>query len=253
MSSQIPGTVLTVVALAALAGYAPTVSDSAFATSSASSPQSSRSEDAAHERTAIHALGQARYAAQNRRPQQVIEQIERAETAMLNISQIALDPHIDTARQHMAAARSAVQRKNLRDAEAELAAATDDLTVTLALLTPNDVWECAMEKMGDTWKIDGVSRAPVNLHWSTCRNTAPRTAWWATQSSALESRAEFPANREFCRDFRKNNSFSIDAPGETRPFTAIFIGIPIPRIREFVSREHGKFLPTREQSAGRTL
>jgi sporulation protein YlmC with PRC-barrel domain len=139
MSSQIPRTVLTVVALAALAGYAPAVSDSAFATSSASSPQSSRSEDAARERTAIHALGQARYAAQNRRSQQVLEQIERAETAMLNFSQIALDPHVDRALQHMAAARSAVRRKNLRDAEAELAAATDDLTITLALLTPDDV------------------------------------------------------------------------------------------------------------------
>ena len=138
MTSQIPRTVLTVVALAALAGYVPAVSDSALAASTGSSSQSSRSEDASREIAAIHALGQARYAAQNRRPQQVLDQIERAETAILNVSQIARDPHVDTALQHMAAARAAVARNNLRAAEAELAAATRDLTVTLALLAPND-------------------------------------------------------------------------------------------------------------------
>src|SRR5690349_446252 len=126
MTSQIPRTVLTVVALAALSGYVPAVSDSAFAATSRASPQSSRSEDRSREVTAIHALGQARYAAQNRRPQQVLDQIERAETAMLNVSQIARDPHVDTALQHMAAARAAVTHNNLRDAEAELAAATRD-------------------------------------------------------------------------------------------------------------------------------
>jgi hypothetical protein len=26
------------------------------------------------------------------------------------------------------------------------------------------IWSCAMEKTGDTWKIAGVSRAPVNVH-----------------------------------------------------------------------------------------
>jgi sporulation protein YlmC with PRC-barrel domain len=166
MTSQIPRTVLTVLALVALAGYVPAVRDSALATSSGSSPQSSRSEDASRERTAIHALGQARYGAQNRRPQQVLEQIERAETAMLNISQIARDPHVDTALQHMAAARAAVGRKNLRDAEAELAAATSDLTVTLALLAPDDVlvvkpipmigevvYDADADKVGDVTEI----------------------------------------------------------------------------------------------------
>jgi sporulation protein YlmC with PRC-barrel domain len=69
---------------------------------------------------------------------EVLEQIERAETALLNISQVARDPHVDTALQHTAAAREAAKRNNLRAAETELAAATRDLTVALALAAPGD-------------------------------------------------------------------------------------------------------------------
>jgi sporulation protein YlmC with PRC-barrel domain len=184
MTSQIPRTVLAVIALGALINSAPDQSDRVWAATNtsngsqspsgsqssgsqaSSASQSSRSQDAARERTAIGALGKARYAAQNHRPKDVLDQIERAETALLNIAQVARDPHIDTALQHIAVARLEVGRNNLRGAETELAAGTRDLTVALALAAPGDpllsqampmigqvVYDADSDKVGDVTEI----------------------------------------------------------------------------------------------------
>jgi sporulation protein YlmC with PRC-barrel domain len=164
MTSHI--TVLTAIALGVLVGYAPAPSDSAWAANSSAASQSSRSADASRERAAIGALGRARYAAQNHRPKEVLDQIERAETVLLNVGQVARDPHIDTAIEHIAAARASVGRNNLHSAETELAAATRDLTITLALAAPGDalltqpipmigevVYDADANKVGDVTEV----------------------------------------------------------------------------------------------------
>lgn len=147
MTSRISSIVLSTIALGVLATFTPDTSGSAWAAaatnrSSNSSANTSRStaqnaaQNAERERTAVNALGRARYAAQNNKPQDVLDQIERAETALLNVAQAERDPHVVAALQHVATARMAVANKNLRAANAELAAATRDLTVSLATLTP---------------------------------------------------------------------------------------------------------------------
>ena len=142
MTSHISRITLTTIAFGAFVPFIAVASDSALAANSAATTKTSnstaisrpaRSQDAARERTAIGDIGRARYGAQNRKPKEALEQIERAETALLNIAQADRDPHIDTALEHIAAARTSVGRNDLRGAEAELAAATRDLTVALSV------------------------------------------------------------------------------------------------------------------------
>jgi sporulation protein YlmC with PRC-barrel domain len=153
----------------AVAGDSALAANSAAATKTSNSTATSRParpQDAARERTAIGDIGRARYGAQNRKPKETLEQIERAETALLNIAQADRDPHIDTALEHMAAARASVEHNNLRSAEAELAAATRDLTVALALAAPGDslaaltvpmigevVFDADADKVGDVTEV----------------------------------------------------------------------------------------------------
>ncbi|HMI97926.1 MAG TPA: PRC-barrel domain-containing protein [Micropepsaceae bacterium] len=147
MTSHISRIILTAIAFGAFIPFIAGSGDSASAANStaasrtsnaATTSRPSRPQDAAHERTALGAIGRARYAAQNRKPKEVLDQIERAETALLNIAQAYRDPHVDTALEHMAAARASVGRNDLRSSEAELAQATRDLTVALALAAPGD-------------------------------------------------------------------------------------------------------------------
>jgi hypothetical protein len=92
----------------------------------------SASPNAAHERAALRDIGRARHAAQNRKAKDLLDQIESAETALLNVDQLARDPHIDAALERLKAAREAAVRGDLHGAEALLALATADVTVALA-------------------------------------------------------------------------------------------------------------------------
>jgi sporulation protein YlmC with PRC-barrel domain len=175
MTPYISRITLAAIASGAFVSFIAVASDSALAANSTATTKTSnstaisrpaRSQDAARERTAIGDIGRARYAAQNRKPKEVLEQIERAETALLNIAQADRDPHIDAALEHTAAARASVERNNLRGAEAELAAATRDLTVALAVAAPGDalaaltvpmigevVYDADSDKVGDVTEV----------------------------------------------------------------------------------------------------
>jgi hypothetical protein len=98
----------------------------------APSRKAALSPNAKQEHEALGDIGRARHAAQNRKGKELLDQIERAETALLNVKQVAPDPHVDAALQHLTTARAAAGRGDLRGAEADLALATRDVTVALA-------------------------------------------------------------------------------------------------------------------------
>jgi hypothetical protein len=86
-------------------------------------PNSSASENVGHERDAARDIGRARYASQHHEAKELIDYIERAETALLNVSQTNRDPRVDAALEHLKAARDAANRNDLHTAGLELAAA----------------------------------------------------------------------------------------------------------------------------------
>jgi sporulation protein YlmC with PRC-barrel domain len=134
------------------------------AESPSTSKTSASQKDAAHERAAVNAIGRARYSAQNRRARDLIDQIERAETALLNVGQIGRDPQIDSALQHLDAARALAASNDLRAAEVELMLATADVAMTLAMADPDmtttdapvvgyAVYDAGGEKIGDVTEV----------------------------------------------------------------------------------------------------
>lgn len=98
---------------------------------------SASQKNTSHERAAVAAIGRARYSAQNRKARDLIDQIENAETALLNVEQVGRDPHIDAALRHLDAARGLAATNALRAAEAELALATTDVAVALVAADPD--------------------------------------------------------------------------------------------------------------------
>ena len=128
---------LITVFLGVLLGSASVPAGNLWAAESSSTPGASASQkNAAHDRTALNAIGQARYFAQNHRARDLVDRIERAETALLNVEQIGRDSHIDAALQHLDAARALASSNDLRAAEAELAAATADVAIALVAAAP---------------------------------------------------------------------------------------------------------------------
>ena len=97
-----------------------------------SAPNASAAETVGHERDADQDIGRARYASQHHEQKELIDYIERAETALLNVSQVNRDPHVDAALQHLQAVRDAANRNDLHTAGLELAQATRDVNVALA-------------------------------------------------------------------------------------------------------------------------
>jgi hypothetical protein len=61
----------------------------------------------------------ARYAAQNHRPEDLMDRIDDAEVPLLNVTQVDNDPHLQAALRHLEAAKALAARKDLRGAEAE--------------------------------------------------------------------------------------------------------------------------------------
>jgi sporulation protein YlmC with PRC-barrel domain len=125
---------LMVSALGALIGLAPVVAAPACVagpTSSPASPAPAASDRMGEER-AIKAVARSREAVQHRRFRQALEEIERAETALLNLDQVERDVHVDAALRRLDLARVAIEGKDLRRADQQLAEAAADLSVAVA-------------------------------------------------------------------------------------------------------------------------
>jgi sporulation protein YlmC with PRC-barrel domain len=86
--------------------------------------------DAAAEQKALDAIMSARQAAQQHKIRAAIEEIERAEVALLNREAAQQpDPHVDVALKQLDAARDAISRKDISATEQQLAEAATLLTV----------------------------------------------------------------------------------------------------------------------------
>jgi hypothetical protein len=88
-----------------------------------------------NQNTALDAVAQARMALRHRQPGNALEQIERAERALLNLQQIYPDPHLDDALKQLAAARAALDANDAATVEQRLAGASQDLEVAFAATT----------------------------------------------------------------------------------------------------------------------
>jgi hypothetical protein len=88
-----------------------------------------------NQNTALDAVAQARMALKHRQPGNALEQIERAERALLNLQQIHTDPHLDDALKQLAAARAALDANDTATVEQRLAGASQDLELAFASTT----------------------------------------------------------------------------------------------------------------------
>jgi hypothetical protein len=88
-----------------------------------------------YQNTALDAVAQARMALKYRQPGNALEQIERAERALLNLQQIHPDPHIDDALKQLHEARAALNANDMLTVDQRLSAASRDLEVAFASTT----------------------------------------------------------------------------------------------------------------------
>jgi hypothetical protein len=76
----------------------------------------------------LEALAKAHAAVQRKQSKAALDEIERAEVALLNLGQLDQDPATEQALKQLAAARTAIQQKDLKAADTLLAGAAHDLT-----------------------------------------------------------------------------------------------------------------------------
>jgi hypothetical protein len=88
-----------------------------------------------NQNTAMDALAQARMALQHRKKNDAVEQIERAERALLNLQQVHRDPHLDDALKRLQTARTALNTNDAATVDQQLMAASRDLEVAFASTT----------------------------------------------------------------------------------------------------------------------
>jgi hypothetical protein len=88
-----------------------------------------------NQNTALDALAQARMALQHRKKNDALEQIERAERALLNLQQIHRDPHLDDALKRLDTARTALNANDTATVDQQLTAASRELEVAFASTT----------------------------------------------------------------------------------------------------------------------
>jgi hypothetical protein len=88
-----------------------------------------------NQNTALDAVAQARMALKHRQASNALEQIERAERALLNLQQIHPDPHIDDALKQLREARAALNANDMLTVDQRLSAASQDLAVAFASTT----------------------------------------------------------------------------------------------------------------------
>lgn len=108
--------------------------------SQAHQPSRSSAEQPASEQTnrdtVVDALTRAHRAALRRNAPAALDQIERAETALLNLKQIRPDPRVDQALLRLDLARTAVNHKDLNLADEQVAAVAHTVTQAFADSTP---------------------------------------------------------------------------------------------------------------------
>jgi hypothetical protein len=85
-----------------------------------------------NQNTALDSVAQARMALKHRQARDALEQIERAERALLNIRQIHQDSRIDDALQRLAMARAALNANDMATVDQQLAAVSEELATTFA-------------------------------------------------------------------------------------------------------------------------
>jgi hypothetical protein len=85
-----------------------------------------------NQNTALDAVAQARMALKYRQARNALEQIERAERALLNIQQIHQDSHIADALQRLAMARAALDASDMVTVDQQLAAVSQELATNFA-------------------------------------------------------------------------------------------------------------------------
>ena len=125
---------LTTVAFSALVALCAVPAGSAWAADvpAAYAPAAS---NMSNQNTALDALAQARMALQHRKKNDALEQIERAERAVLNLQQIHRDPHLDDALKRLDTARTALNANDTATVDQQLTAASRDLEVAFASTT----------------------------------------------------------------------------------------------------------------------
>src|SRR4051794_4888316 len=109
----------------ALFAFSPVAAGRAYATETGAAMQGRTPG----ETTALDALTQAHGAAQQRQNRKALEEIERAEVALLNLTQVERDAHFELALQRLAAAREKVEQGDFAAADRQLADAAHTLSV----------------------------------------------------------------------------------------------------------------------------
>jgi sporulation protein YlmC with PRC-barrel domain len=131
-------TVLASTAIGALIGVVPVPAQFACAANpgAPNQPSASTSSGMTDEQTVIDALAQAHAAAQRRQSRKALDEIERAEASLLNLEQLQADPRIEQTLRQLDAARVAINQKDLRTADRQLAQAAHELLVAAAAMPP---------------------------------------------------------------------------------------------------------------------
>ena len=131
-TSLIRSRLLTTAAFSALLGLPAIPNTPALAATQPVVQSPSEANRPTYRNTALDAVAQARIALQHQQGRNALDQVERAEVALLNLEEIKRDPHLLDALRHVEAARAAVNVNDFGTAEQHLAAVSQDLTVAFA-------------------------------------------------------------------------------------------------------------------------
>jgi len=123
---------LTTVAFGTLVGLTAVPDAPVWAAAPADVQSPSEANRPMYQNTALDAVAQARIALQHQQGRRALDQVERAEVALLNLEEIRREPHLTDALRHVAAARAAVNANDFGAAEQQLAAVSQDLTIAFA-------------------------------------------------------------------------------------------------------------------------
>jgi hypothetical protein len=134
-TSLIRSRLLTTVAFSALLGLTVIPGTPALTATQAAVQSPSEASRPTYQNTALDAVAQTKIALQHRQGRTALDQVERAEVALLNLAEIGQDPHLTDALRHVEAARAAVNANDFGTAEQHLAAVSQDLTVAFTPTT----------------------------------------------------------------------------------------------------------------------
>jgi sporulation protein YlmC with PRC-barrel domain len=126
---------LTTVAFTALVGLTAIPGAPAYA-AAPSTVQPSEASRPTYQNDALDAVAQARIALQHRQGAKALDQIERAEIALLNLTEIDHEPNLTDALHRVQAARAALNHNDTTTVEQQLAAVSQDLTTAFASRMP---------------------------------------------------------------------------------------------------------------------